>query len=401
MENMIEKIKGMAKELDSEVVERRRRFHMNPEVSWEEVQTTRAIAEELHALGCENVRVGFGGTESGVVADIKCGRQGRCVALRADIDALPLDEENDVPYKSRRPGTMHACGHDAHTAILLSAAKVISKLKGEMSGTVRLLFQPAEESGAKSGASALIEGGALDGADGRPPVDAVFGLHVMADVPTGTLVYRKGPFMAASDRWELVIEGKGGHASTPDKTFDPITAAAEVVGALQTIVAREVSPRDAAVLSIGGMRSSSYVFNIIPERVEMNGAVRTFRREVQDHIEAAMNRIVKKICEAARCRGHLDYTRVLPATVNDAALTDLTVSVAEKVLGAGRVKESELVMGSEDFCYYGRKVPASFAFLGVGTDASFPHHSAKFDLDESVLYLGTALHAAFAWEYLA
>ena len=392
---MLEKIKALAREYEKEIVERRRYFHMNPETSWNEVETTKVIADELKKLGCENVKAGFGETRCGVTADI--GGGGKCVGLRADIDALPLNDEKDVPYKSQKPGVMHACGHDSHAAMLLGAAKILTQIKSDLKGKVRLLFQPAEEHGLKPGAQALIDGGALEG------VSAVFGIHSMSTVPAGELQYRSGPFMAAADAWELIITGKGGHGSTPETSFDSNAAAFQVGSALQNIVSREISPKDAAVLSIGGVKSSSYVFNIIPERVEMVGSVRTFRAEVQDHMEEAMKRVVKGVSEAMRCKANLKYNRVIPATVNDPEITDLVKSVGESLLGADKVKESELIMGSEDFSYFGRVVPSVFANLGVGNAAKkcdLPHHSAKFDVDESVLYLGAALHAAFAWSWL-
>ena len=395
---MLEKIKAAAKRYEGEIIETRRHFHKNPETSWNEVETTKRIVEELQKLGCENVKVGFGGTQSGVIADIVGAKSGsKCVALRADIDALPLNDEKDVPYKSQKENAMHACGHDAHTSMLLGAAKVLVEIKSELKGRVRLLFQPAEEHGIKSGAQALIDGGALDG------VGVAFGIHVMSPVPSGEFHYRVGPFMAAADAWELTLAGKGGHGSMPEGAIDPTIAAFQIGNALQTVVSREVSPKDTAVVSVGGMRTSSYVFNIIPERMEMNGSVRTFRAEVQDCVEAAMGRIVKGICDSTRCKSDFKYTRVLPATVNDAEVTALAKSVAESLLGADKVKESPLNMGSEDFSHYGRVVPSAFAFLGTGsgdkkTDA--PHHSPKFDVDESVLFEGAAMYAAFAWSYL-
>ncbi|MDR3331936.1 MAG: amidohydrolase [Synergistaceae bacterium] len=393
---MIEKIKALAKEYEGEIIERRRHFHKNPETSWNEVETSGFIAEELKKLGCENIVLGYGGTRCGVTADI-AGSGSKCVALRADIDALPLDDEKDVPYKSQRAGAMHACGHDSHAAMLLGAAKILTKIKGELKGRVRLLFQPAEEHGIKPGAPTLVEEGALKG------VNAVFGIHSMSNVPSGELRYRSGPFMAAADAWELVLTGKGGHASTPEYSIDPTIAVFQIGSALQTIVSREVSPKDTAVVSIGGMRTSSHVFNIIPERVEINGSVRTFRPEVQDRVEEAMRRIIGGICEAARCKSDFKYNRVIPSTFNDPDCTELARSTGELVFGADNIKESDLIMGSEDFSFYSRVAPSVFVNLGVGNaekKSDMPHHSSKFDVDESALFLGAAMHASFAWRYL-
>jgi amidohydrolase len=281
--------------------------------------------------------------------------------------------------------------------MLLGAAKILTQIKGSLKGKVRLLFQPAEEHGIKSGAKALIDGGALKG------VDAVFGIHVWSVAPSGELQYRAGPFMAAADIWEVVIKGKGGHGSTPESALDPTVAAFQIGSAIQTVVSREISPKDTAVVSVGGMKTSSHVFNVIPDRVEMNGSVRTFRPEVQAHIREALGRIVSGICAGARCVPEFKYTPIIPATVNDPKSAELAKSVAEAVLGADKVKESELVMGSEDFSHYSSVAPSVFVNLGVGSaekKSDMPHHSPKFDVDESVLYLGAALHAAFAWSCL-
>ena len=394
---MIEKIKLLAKEHENGIIELRRHFHKNPEISWQEVETTKRIAEELKKLGCENIKIGFGGTQCGVVADIVGGQPGKCVALRADIDALPLNDEKDVPYKSQKAGVAHACGHDSHAAMLWGAVNVLTSIKAQLKGTVRLLFQPAEEHGLIPGAKALIDGGALEG------VDAVFGIHAMSTVPSGEMRYRFGPFMAAADAWEATIFGKGGHGSTPDTAIDPTIAAAQIGSTLQSIVSREISPKDTAVVSIGGIRTSSFIVNVIPERVEMCGSVRTFSTEVQDHIEAAIRRIVNGICETTRCKAEIKYNRVLPSTHNEKELTTLAQSVAETLFGVDKTKESELIMGSEDFSYYGRVVPTTLVYLGSASaekKSDIPHHSPKFDVDESVLYMGTAMYAAYAWSYL-
>jgi amidohydrolase len=394
---MIDKIKDLAKKYEQEIIETRRRFHQNPETSWNEVETSKYIAETLKKLGCENIKIGFGDTRCGVIADIVGKSEGKRVALRADIDALPLNDEKDVPYKSQKENATHACGHDAHTAMLLGAAKILTEIKSDLKGKVRLLFQPAEEHGIKSGAKAMVDEGAMEG------VDAVFGVHVMSVVPSGELWYRVGPFMAAADGWNLTLLGKGGHGSTPETAIDPTIAAGQIIGAFQSIVAREVSAKDTAVVSIGGMKTSSYVFNIIPERVEMNGSVRTFRAEVQDYVEEAMKRIVAGVCAATRCKGEFEYSRFLPATSNEEKPTLLAKSVAEELFGAAKVKESPLNMGSEDFSYYGRVAPATFVYLGTGCaekKSDMPHHSPKFDVDETPLFMGAALHAAFAWSCL-
>ncbi len=394
---MLQKIKGLAQEIEKDVIALRRHFHQNPEIAWDEVETSKRVAEELKKIGCENIRIGFGGTQCGVSADIIGGKGGKCIALRADIDALPLQDEKDAPYRSQKAGVMHACGHDGHTAMLLGAAKILMSLKADLKGKVRLLFQPAEEHATRSGGKAMIDDGALEG------VDAAFGIHVYPSLPTGQFQYRFGPFMAASARWELTLTGKGGHGSSPEMSIDPTIAAFQVGNAFQSIISREVSPRDTAVISVGGMKTSSHVFNIIPERVELNGTVRTFLPGVQDCVENAMARLSSTIAEAYRCKADFKYTRSLPSTINDEKMTALVKSTAESLFGADNVKESSLVMGSEDFSYYGQVVPASYASLGTGCaekKVNASHHSPQFDVDESALASGVAMHALVAWNYL-
>ena len=274
---MLEKIKKLATSYGDEVVALRREFHMHPERSWEEVETSKKVVEMLKGFGCTIVKTGFGGTESGVVAELKGGKPGGCVALRADMDALPLQEENNVPYASQTPCVMHACGHDAHTAMLLVAAKILSEIRDELPGTVRFIFQPAEESGLRSGARTMLEEGALDG------VDCIGGLHVWSLAPSGTVLYRSGPVMAAADAWYLTIKGKGGHGSAPENAIDPTITAANLVLNLQAIVGREVSARETAVVSTGVVKAGETVFNIIPDSVTMNGTVRTFKQVGAGH----------------------------------------------------------------------------------------------------------------------
>ncbi len=227
---MLEKIKELAASSKSDTAAFRHHLHTHPEIAWQEVETTKAVVEELKKIGCDIVKIGFGGTECGVVADLRGGKPGKRVALRGDMDALPMNEDNDLPYRSQKDGVMHACGHDAHTAMLLGAAKVLSEIRDDIPGTVRFLFQPAEESGLKSGAKAMVEEGALEG------VDAVAGIHCWSSAPTGTVLYRSGPIMAAADGWYLTLKGKGGHGSTPELCIDPTITAANIVLNLQAVV---------------------------------------------------------------------------------------------------------------------------------------------------------------------
>ncbi|MGI6252000.1 MAG: M20 metallopeptidase family protein [Aminivibrio sp.] len=394
---MLDKIRDMSVAIKNETVAHRRHFHMHPEIAWQETETTKKVAEELRKLGCDILQTGFGGTECGLVAEVRGEKPGRCIALRADMDALPMDEENDVPYKSTVPGVMHACGHDAHTAMLLGAAKILSELRPRLSGRVRFLFQPAEESGLKSGAKAMVEEGALEG------VDEVAGLHVWAQEPTGSVLYRSGPVMAAADGWYLTIRGKGGHGSTPELAVDPTITAANIVLNLQAVVGREVSAKETVVVSTGILKAGETAFNIIPDTATMNGTVRSFSPAVQDHVEEAIRRVIAGACQIGRCEYSLDYKRFIPATINDPAVTEEARKVFEALAGTKNVQEMGLIMGSEDFSYFQQQVPGTFFFLGSGNPAKGTdnsHHHPKFNVDEDALPLGTACLAGFAWSRL-
>lgn len=374
------------------VVAARRHFHEYPELPWQEVETSRFIEERLRSLGLENVKRGFGGTESGVMADVVGTSPGRTVALRADIDALPLTEENDVPYRSKKSGVMHACGHDAHAAILLGVAEVLASMRDELSGRVRFLFQPAEEAGTNSGAPRMIEDGVLDG------VDAIAGLHVWSPLPAGTVGLRSGPVMASADIWDLTIQGKGGHGAMPHRTVDPTITASLVVTALQTVVSREMDPLDTVVLSVGEMQSGT-AMNIIPETARVAGSIRTVNRDVRSRMEGIVKRVADGICAAMRATAKLTFTHIYPVTVNDPALTEVMRSVAVDVAGEENVREVPVAMGSEDFSYYGEKVPATFFFLGIADAAKETdqqHHNPRFDAGDDVLGTGVAILAAFA-----
>lgn len=394
---MLEKIKETVKKYENKVLELRRHFHKYPEISWNEKETTKRIAKELEEMGIHIIKVGFGGTECGVLAEVKGGKPGKTVALRADMDALPLTEEVESDFKSQHDGVMHACGHDAHTAMLLGAAAVLHEHRQDLNGNVRLIFQPAEEHGRIPGAQAMIDGGALDG------VDAIFGLHIMPVLEIGKIQFTYGPIMAAADAWHLTVKGKGGHGSSPESAVDPTIAASHAITALQSIVSREVSPRDTAVVSVGGMKTSSHVFNIIPDRVEITGSIRTFKPEVQDAVEEAMHRIAHSTCEAHRCVADFKYERFLPATINDRASSELVKKIATEVLGAENVIETIPVMGSEDYSMFLNKVPGAYFFLGVGNQAkgiTYPYHSPLFDLDENALSIGVTLHTGLVMAYL-
>lgn len=388
----IAKIKKLADGLALEGAEVRHYLHMHPETGWKEIETSKFIESRLRGLGLENIKRGFGGTGSGVTADLAGGRPGPCVALRADIDALPLAELNDVSYRSQNDGVMHACGHDGHMSILLGTAKLLASLKDELSGRVRFIFQPSEESGVASGAHKMIEEGVLEG------VDVIGGMHLWSFLKTGTVHWKSGPVMASSDGWSVKFTGRGGHGAMPHNAIDPTVAAANFIGALQTIVSRELDPVDTAVVSLGKLDAGD-AFNIIPDTVDLLGTARTFNPEVRADMEGRIRRVADGIASAYRCTAETGYSYMYPSVVNHPGVTARLAEVAVHVAGAENVEESPLLMVSEDFSYYLEKVPGTFFFVGCGNEAKgtdYPHHSSRFDVDDDVLPLGMTLFSAFA-----
>ncbi len=369
------------------IVRMRRDFHMYPELKWEERRTSSIVESELRSLGMEVVRV----AETGVIGLIK-GGEGPVVALRADMDALPIQEENDVPYRSRVPGKMHACGHDAHTAMLLGAAKVLAKYRDKLAGTVKLIFQPAEEGGL--GAKAMVESGVLD------DVKAFFGIHVWSALPAGVVGVREGPMLAGADAFTIRIRGKGGHGAIPHEAIDPIPPASDVVNALHRIVSREVPALQPAVISVTMVKGGT-TFNVIPEEVVLAGTIRTFDEGLRNKIIDRIKAIVKHYPEAWGCAGTFELAEgYVPPTVNDARAVSVVKRVASELT---KVVEAEQAMGAEDFAFYCKKAPAAFAILGVRNEAKgivHPHHHPRFDVDEDVLWLGTALYSLVAFEFL-
>jgi amidohydrolase len=379
------------------VVADRRDFHEHPELANQEVRTAGIVAERLRALGVEDVRTGIASTGvTGLIRGTKPG-EGRTVLLRADMDALPILEENDVPYRSQTPGVMHACGHDAHTAMLLGVARLLSERRDEFPGTVKLLFQPAEES-PPGGAKPMIEAGVLE----NPKVDAAFGIHVAQELPVGEIRLRPGPAMAAADRFHMVIHGKGGHGARPHDSIDPIVIGAQIVTALQTLVARAVDPTEEAVVTVGTFKAGE-AFNVIPDTAELGGTVRTFNAKNRDMLEERIGSLARGIGAAMGGEVDFAYVRGYPATVNDPEMTALVREEAAKVVGEENVKDAPLLMGAEDFSYFLEAVPGAFWFVGSNNPERglvWGHHHPRFDIDEAVLPIGMESMVNVALRYL-
>jgi amidohydrolase len=369
-------------ELDSTIA-LRRDLHRHPELAFAETRTAAVVAAELRKLEIEP-REGVGKT--GVTADFGAVPSGRPrLLLRADMDALPLREENEVPYASETPGRMHACGHDGHVAVGLAVARRLRQSPPKAG--IRALFQPAEENG--GGAQAMVEDGALDG------VSAALGLHLWNQLPVGKIGLVSGPQMAAVDEFEIVVSGPGGHGASPHETRDPIVAAARLVDALQGIVAREISPFDPAVVTIGSIHGGS-AFNIVPKEVRLLGTTRSFSEEVSRAIPEKLSRICEGLASAHGLACRLEYRRINRATVNDSEMAAVVAEAAESVLGKGSVVEAR-TMGGEDMSVYLDRVPGCFFFVGSAPEGPHrPHHSPVFDIDEDALGVGTLVLEAAA-----
>ncbi|MGQ9458592.1 MAG: M20 metallopeptidase family protein [Anaerolineae bacterium] len=381
-----------AQALQETLREIRRRVHQHPELGFQEVETARLAAERLRDLGLE-VREGVGRT--GVVGTLGSGRP--CIALRADMDALPIQEENEVPYASRRPGVMHACGHDAHVACLLGAAILLAQVP-PAHGQVRFLFQPCEEGGdaeGKSGAVRMIEDGAMEG------VDAVVGLHVTSELERGQVGFRAGPLMAAADRFVATVRGRAAHAAYPHRGVDAIVLAAQVILAIQTVVSRRLPPTDHGVITVGviqgGVRS-----NVMADEVHLEGTIRSFTPEVRDLLAAGL-RDACRIVEPLGGSYDLQVVEGFPVTLNDPELTALVRAAAVEVLGEGQVREIPPEMGSEDFSFLAQRARGCYFYLGTRTPGEPPRpaHSPTFDLDEEALPVGAAVLSAAALRFLS
>ena len=358
----------------------RRRLHRNPELAFHEKETSRFVYETLESFGgLELSRP----TPTSVVARLVGERRGRTVALRADMDALPIEEENDFEFVSRNPGVMHACGHDGHTAMLLGAAKVLVGMREEIEGEVRFLFQHAEEQ-LPGGAKEMVEAGVMEG------VDAVIGIHLSSYLPVGKIGLGYGPRGASADTFELLINGKGGHAARPNKVVDTVAVAAQVVTNLQHVVSRNTDPLDSVVLSVTRI-SGGTTHNVIPETVEMEGTVRALQEGVRERVAGMMERVIEGVTRAHGASYEFEYRRGYRPVVNDEGVTRVVEETAREVFGEAAVELTPPAMGSEDFSAFQKEAPGSFLSLGARNEEkgiTYPHHHPRFTIDEDALPIG-------------
>lgn len=371
--------------LQPQIVQWRRQIHQHPELAFEEQLTSAFLAKKLTEMGIEHQT---GIAKTGIVATIRGSRPGPVLAIRADMDALPIQEENEVSYCSQHSGIMHACGHDGHTAIALGTAYYLSQHREDFEGTVKIIFQPAEEG--PGGAKPMIEEGVLK----NPDVDAIIGLHLWNNLPVGTVGVRTGALMAASDYFECRIFGRGGHGAMPHQTVDSVVVSSQIVNALQTIVARNVNPLDSAVVTVGELQAGT-ARNVIADRARMSGTVRYFNPCFDGYFPERLETIIRGICQAHGATYELDYWQLYPPVINDAQITDLVRSVALEVVEtpAGVVPECH-TMGGEDMSFFLKEVPGCYFFLGsanTNLGLHYPHHHPRFDFDETVLTTGVEI----------
>ena len=385
---MWEDLKKDVEALSGRMVAWRRELHRHPEIAHKEEWTSAYVRDHFKKLGLP--AKSLAGT--GLRAVLKGRPGGKTVALRTDMDALPLQEEGDKKYRSLNPGAAHACGHDGHMAVLMAAAELLAKRKERFKGNVVFICQPAEEL-PPGGAQLMIKAGALEG------VGAIFGLHLWQGLPTGTVGIVKGPMMAQSDNFRITVKGRGGHGSMPQATVDPILTAAELVVNLQSIVSRSVDPLKPAVLSFGTIHGGT-VYNIIPNEVKLSGTVRMFDPKIQTLMKKRLREIVEGTCAAFKATADFEYEEGYPPLVNDPASVDFVLAVVEKALGEENIIAVDPVMGGEDFAYYLQEVPGAFFFLGAGDGTKYPHHHPAFDIDEKALPPAAFLMTALALEYL-
>jgi amidohydrolase len=382
-----------AQALNDRLITWRRDFHKHPELAFKETRSAAIIAQHLKQCGYQ-VRTGV--AQTGLIGLLEGKGDGPAVAFRFDMDALPVAEETGAQYASQEAGRMHACGHDGHMAMGMGLAELLAARREDIKGAVKLLFQPAEEGG--NGAEAMVEDGALD----SPRPDIFLAAHLWIQKPVGTADVTAGPVMAAAEKWDCTIRGQGGHGAMPHHTVDPIPAAGQVISALQTVVSRNVSPLDTAVVSVGSIHGGE-AFNVIPSEVNMNGTIRTFEPSTRKVVLKRVREVIEGVATACGTSAELAIKPLTPAVINDAQVAKVVRQAAEAILDAGHVTSGERTMGSEDAALFLERVPGCYFFLGAGNadrGLSFPHHSSHFDFDEQALVLGVAILAKAAELYL-
>ena len=378
-------VRAKIQTLQAQLVEWRRHLHQHPELGFEETLTADFVTQQLTKWGIKHQT---GIAKTGIVATVQGTRPGPVLAIRADMDALPIQELNQVPYRSLHDGKMHACGHDGHVTIALGTAHYLSQHRDTFAGTVKIIFQPAEEG--PGGAKPMIEAGVLS----QPDVDAIIGLHIWNNLPLGTVGVRSGPLMAATEYFRCTIQGRGGHGALPHQTVDSIVVGAQVVNALQTIVARNISPVESAVVTVGEFHAGTAV-NVIANSAQLNGTVRYFNPEYKDLLPERMEAIIAGICQAHGASYQFNYQRLYPPVINDPTITELVRSVASSVIEtpAGVVPECQ-TMGGEDMSFFLQEKPGCYFFLGSANpnlNLAYPHHHPRFDFDETVLATGVEM----------
>jgi amidohydrolase len=384
---------ALAEQIKDETVAFRRDFHRHPELGFEETRTAGIVAETLNELGLD-VTTGVGKT--GVVGLLKGTKASPVVLLRFDMDALPIQEENEIDYASEVPGKMHACGHDNHVAVGLSVAKILAGMREEIPGTVKFVFQPAEEG--DGGAELMVKEGVLT----NPKPDYALGMHVWNDQPVGWYCLTRGPSMAGAHTFEVKITGKGGHGAVPQSSIDPVVAAAQIITALQTIVSRNVSPLDSAVVTVTAVHAGT-AFNVIPQDVVLKGTIRTFKDSVFQVVEKRFHEIVENTAKALGCQAEIEILKVTYPVDNDPALADLMADVVREVQPEAEIDQTYQTMGSEDFSFLAQGIPSCYIFVGSSNPAKgldFGHHHPRFNVDEACLPYAVAVMAKGALEIM-
>ncbi|BCU68677.1 amidohydrolase [Sulfolobales archaeon HS-7] len=388
----LNKLQDTINSIEDEIISIRREIHKNPELSYRETKTAKLVSEYLRRLGYE-LRENVGG--NGVVGLLK-GQGEKVVALRADMDALPIQEMNNVDYRSQVKGVMHACGHDAHTAILLGVAKTLALNKEMLRGSIKLLFQPAEEAGGEGGALPMIRDGALK----EPKPDYIFGLHIMAELPTGVIGYRAGPLMASPDAFLIKIKGKGGHASKPDDTIDPIFVSSQIINSIYGLRSRYVEQRKPLVISVSRIEGGTKD-NIIPDEVVMEGTIRTLDETLRRKVWELMKKIIVSLCSTFGAICEVEIQEGYPVTINDPEVTENAISTLRE--NGFTTQEIDPIMGGEDMSRFLNEIPGMYYFLGTRNEQKgiiYPNHSSRFNVDESILKTGILSLSILALSFL-